>query len=216
MSLKKIFFTVVVAAAASAFSPRTASADWTLTPFVGWNFGGSADVSGNGGVSTTNRFEHKVNYGVSAAAMGKGIIGGEIDFGYSPNFFANTVGNNGFNFSSDNNVMTLTGNVIVGIPAGGHGAQVRPYAVGGVGLIRQRVGAGPDASGNLFNVNSKNDFGYDLGAGVMGFFTQNVGLRGDVRYFRSFQGSTSPDSVTGLALSGFHFWRGSVGVALKF
>ena len=214
MSLNKIFITVVVAAI-SALSPRAASADWTLTPFVGWNFGGSADVSGNGGVSTSNRFEHKVNYGVSAAAMGKGRISREIGFGYSPNFFANTVGQ-GFQFSSDNNDMTLTGNVIVGIPAGGHGAQVRPYAVGGVGLIRQRVGAGPGASGNLFEVNSKNDFGYDLGAGVMGFFTQNVGLRGDVRYFRSFQGSSNPDSVTGLALSGFHFWRGSVGVAFKF
>jgi opacity protein-like surface antigen len=214
MSLKKILITVVVAAAASALSPRTASADWTLTPFVGWNFGGSADVSGNGGVSTVNRFEHKVNYGVSAAAMGKGIIGGEIDFGYSPNFFANTA-NPGFQFASSNNVTTLTGNLIVGIPAGGHGAQIRPYALGGVGLIRQRVG-GIDGAGNIFDVNSKNDFGFDVGAGVMGFFTQNVGLRGDVRYFRSFQGSSNPDSATGLALSGFHFWRGSVGVAFKF
>ena len=213
MSVRKVLMTGLMIAAVSAAVPRTASADWTVTPFVGWNTGGSADVSGSGGTTSQN-FEHKIDYGVSVTGMGKGVIGGEIDFGYSPNFFANTTGK-GFQFASSNNVTTLTGNLIVGIPAGGHGAQIRPYAVGGVGLIRQRVG-GVDGSGNLFDVNSKNDFGFDAGAGVMGFFTQNVGVRGDVRYFRSFQGSTSSDSVTGLALSGFHFWRGSVGLALKF
>jgi hypothetical protein len=49
----------------------------------------------------------------------------------------------------------------------------------------------------------------------MGFFNSNVGIRGDVRYFRSFRGSDS-DSLTGLALSDFNFWRGSVGVSFKF
>jgi opacity protein-like surface antigen len=210
MSLNKCLITVVIAAATSAFSPRTASADWTLTPFVGWNFGGSADVSGSSGVSTKNKFAHKADYGVSATWMGRGIVGTEIDFGYSPSFFANTAAS-GFKFASDSNVTTLTANLIVGVPAGGHAAAVRPYAVGGVGLIRQRVG---DANG-LFDVESKNDFGFDAGAGVMGFFSQNVGLRGDVRYFRSFRGAPS-GSVTGLALSDFHYWRASAGVAFKF
>jgi hypothetical protein len=50
----------------------------------------------------------------------------------------------------------------------------------------------------------------------MGFFSTNVGIRGDVRYFRTFSGSSDSDSVTGLALSDFNFWRGSVGVSFKF
>ena len=66
----------------------------------------------------------------------------------------------------------------------------------------------------LFSVSSKNDFGYDIGGGVMGFFSTNIGLRGDIRYFRSFNGST--DNVTGLGLSDFRFWRGSLGLSLKF
>jgi hypothetical protein len=66
----------------------------------------------------------------------------------------------------------------------------------------------------LFDVNTKNDFGFDVGGGVMGFFNTNVGIRGDVRYFRSFSGSS--DNVTGLGLSEFSFWRGSVGVSFKF
>ena len=68
--------------------------------------------------------------------------------------------------------------------------------------------------GGLFDVASKNDFGFDVGGGVMGFFSQNVGIRGDVRYFRSFSGSS--DNLTGLAVSDFNFWRGSVGVSFKF
>jgi opacity protein-like surface antigen len=167
-------------------------------------------VSGNGGVSIKNRFAHKANYGVSAAYMGKGIVGGEVDFGYSPNFYANTTAT-GFQFANSNNVTTLTGNVIVGVPVGGLGASVRPYAVAGLGLLRSRVG---DAAG-LFNVSSKNDFGFDVGGGVMGFVTQNVGLRGDVRYFRGFKGAPS-DSATGLALGNFNFWRASGGVTFKF
>jgi opacity protein-like surface antigen len=212
MCVRKSLVTVSFALAALVAGTRPASADWTLTPFVGWNFGGSADVNGSGGTSAGNKFEKKIDYGVSLAAMGGGAVGFEVDFGYSPNFFeTGTAGNNDFRFTNDSNVTTLTGNAIVGIPIGGkRGGSVRPYVVGGVGLIRTNV---QDAA-ELFSVNTKNDFGFDVGGGVMGFFSSNVGLRGDVRYFRGFNGSS--DNVTGLGVSDFHFWRGSVGVSFKF
>lgn len=210
MVVRKWVLSGVMIAAATVAVPRTASADWVVTPFVGWNTGGSADVSGSNGNTTSSTFEHKVDYGVSITGMGKGIVGGELDFGYSPNFFATNTSNNGFQFTNTSNVTTLTGNLIVGVPVGGHGAQIRPYAVGGVGLIRSNV---RDAGG-LFDVTTKNDFGFDVGAGVMGFFSQNVGLRGDVRYFRGFRGTN--DNTTGLGLSNFNFWRASLGVSFKF
>jgi hypothetical protein len=211
MSVRKWLLTASICIVALAAAPRTASADWTLTPFVGVNFGGSADIAGNGGASVENKFEKKIDYGVSLAGMGAGAIGFEVDFGYSPNFFeSGTASNNAFEFTNDSNVTTLTGNLIVAAPIGGqHGAAIRPYAVGGVGLIRQNV---QDATG-FFDVTTKNDFGFDLGGGVMGFFNTNIGLRGDVRYFRSFNGS---DNVSGLGLSNFHYWRGSLGVTFKF
>ena len=84
--------------------------------------------------------------------------------------------------------------------------------VGGVGLIRTNV----DDIGSVFDVNTKNDFGLDVGGGVMGFFSKNVGLRGDIRYFRGFRGTSDSGSVTGLTLSDFKFWRGSLGVSFKF
>ena len=139
---------------------------------------------------------------------GAGPFGFEVDFGYSPNFFETSVSTSGFEFTNKSNVTTLMGNLVVGSNKGG----VRPYAVAGVGLLRTNV---QDAA-ELFSVNTKNDFGLDVGGGVMGFFSNNVGLRGDVRYFRGFRGTSDSDNLSGVTLSDFHFWRGSVGVSFKF
>jgi opacity protein-like surface antigen len=211
MALRRGLVIAALIAAVSAVSPRTASADWVFTPFLGWNFNGSADVQGAGGTTFSDKFEKKIDYGFSLASMGAGAVGFEIDFGYSPNFFETGTVGSGFDLANDSNVTTLTANAIVGIPIGGQrGGSVRPYIVGGVGLIRSNLG---DA-GDLFDVQSKNDFGFDVGGGVMGFFNSNVGIRGDIRYFRTFSGSD--ETVTGLGLSDFNFWRGSVGVSFKF
>ena len=211
MSVRKCLVTAGMVVLATTAAPQRASADWVITPFVGWNFKGAADVS-DGGASFENKFERKIDYGVSIAGMGAGAVGFEIDFGYSPNFFeSGTASNNAFEFTNDSNVTTLTGNAIVAIPIGGQrGGSVRPYLVGGVGLIRTNV---QDAS-EFFDVSTKNDFGFDVGGGVMGFFNSNVGIHGDVRYFRTFSGSD--ENVTGLGVSDFNFWRGSVGVSFKW
>jgi opacity protein-like surface antigen len=206
MCVRKWLITAAIFTVALAAAPRPASADWTVTPFLGWNFGGSADVNGTGGSTFSNKFEKKLDYGVSLTSMG-GPIGFEVDFGYSPNFFeTSTATVDSFQFTNKSNVTTLTGNLVIGAHAGA----VRPYAVAGVGLIRTNV---QDVA-EVFSVSTKNDFGLDIGGGVMGFFSDNVGLRGDVRYFRGFQGSS--DNVAGLGLSDFKFWRGSLGVSFKF
>jgi hypothetical protein len=54
-----------------------------------------------------------LDFGASLGWMGAGVIGAELDFGYSPNFFENTNGNSNFEFG-DSNVTTLMGNVVVG------------------------------------------------------------------------------------------------------
>ena len=71
------------------------------------------------------------------------------------------------------------GNVIVGYPFKGF----NPYIVGGIGWFRTKVNTFDD----LFDFEStENEFGMDLGAGAMGFVNDNWGLRGDVRWFYSF------------------------------
>ena len=205
--MQKWLLRITIAAAALTAAARPASADWTITPFVGWNFGGSADVNaGAAGQNTSTKFKHKADFGVSIAGVGSGAVGFELDFGYSPNFFETTTPDTAFQLSSDSNVTTLMGNLLIGA----HGGAVRPYVVGGVGLIRTRV----QDVGGLFDVSSKNDFGFDVGGGVNGFFTDNIGIRGDIRYFRGVRGSD--EDLAGLGVSDFRFWRASAGVSFKF
>jgi hypothetical protein len=199
MSLRKIFLAASLVAAASAAAPSRASADWLFTPFIGQTFSGSADVPTTG-AAFKDEFARKLNYGATLGWMGAGIIGFEADFGYSPNFFRDDGGNI---FAGDSNVTTLMGNLVVGAPLG----FVRPYASGGIGLLKSSV----DNATQFLNA-SRNDLGYDLGGGVI--VGGKVGLRGDLRYFRSLQ-SNDANSVD-FSLGSFRFWRGTVGVTFKF
>jgi len=150
-------------AIALVLAPTPARADGFVTPWIGSAFNSNID---NG----------QTTFGVSAGGMGAGIIGGEFDFGYSPSFFGTK------SDFGNNTVMNLMGNVIIGIPIGGqHGAGIRPYVVGGLGLIRSQIDGGTFAN----VASSENMFGWDAGGGVMGYFTNHVGLRGDVRYLRA-------------------------------
>jgi opacity protein-like surface antigen len=106
------------------------------------------------------------------------------------------------------------GNVIVGVPIGGqHGGGVRPFVSGGLGLIRTQIDGG-NLTG-AFDVSSSNNmFGWNLGAGVMGYFNDHFGLRGDVKYLRSFEDTNTGINVLD-STGQFHFWRLAAGVVIR-
>jgi len=208
MSAGRLFLSGVVAVMALAGTPTRASADWLFTPFVGSVFGGKANFGDFNDFE--DEVERRVTFGGSLGWMGNGILGAEVDFGFSPNFFENTAGSGDFAFG-DSNVTTLMGNVIVGTPVGGQrGPGLRPYASGGVGLIKSKVDGG-----TFFDDLDTSDFGINVGAGLHGFFNDNIGIRGDVRYFRSLQ-DNEPDDEFDLALADFDFWRATVGITFRF
>ncbi len=202
MSLRKSLLSASLVALVAVAAPSRAAADWLFTPFIGSTFGGNAEVGGTGD-SYKNEFERRLNYGATLGWMGGGIIGFEADFGYSPNFFSDASSDK-FNLVGDGNVTTLMGNLVVGAPLG----PVRPYASGGVGLLKSKV----DNASQFLNA-SRNDLGYDAGAGVM-VLGGNIGLRGDLRYFRSLQ--SNDNNSLDFSLGNFKFWRGTVGVTFKF
>jgi len=209
MALRKFAITSALALMVFAGAPAKASADWLFTPFFGINWGGTAEFTDFGG-DFEDEFEQKMNFGASLSWMGAGAFGFEVDFGFSPNFFQNTTGDDDFEFG-DSNVTTLMANLKVGVPIGGQtGGGIRPYASGGLGLIKSRI----DDPDDLFELNST-DWGFNVGGGVTGFFTDNFGLQGDVRYFRSLQ-DNEPDDEFDLALGSFNFWRGTVGLVFRF
>ena len=55
----------------------------------------------------------------------------------------------------------------------------------------------------------------NLGGGLIGFFSQGAGIRGDVRYFRNMT-DPEPDAEIDLDLGDFSYWRGTVGLVLRF
>jgi opacity protein-like surface antigen len=179
-----------VSALLLVMSAGPARADVVLTPYVGSLFGGDLPDS-------------KAAYGVSAAFMGAGIIGGEVGFNYSPSFVPRTL------TSPSVAQMSLMGNLIVGVPMGGDSASVRPYVTGGAGLFR----ATAKDSDFLDRINS-NDFAVNVGGGVMAFFSDHVGVRGDIRYFRTLTNKAS-DGLD-FDLGELNFWKFDIGAAFKF
>ena len=112
--------------ASRAWSAAPARADWFLTPYVGVNFGNSADFGDVGDFE--DNLEKRILFGGSATWMGNGIVGAEVDFGWAPNFFEMTTGDADFPFG-DGNVTTLMGNLVIGAPIGGQsGPGLRPLA----------------------------------------------------------------------------------------
>jgi hypothetical protein len=178
--------------------PTLARADGLFIPYLGANF------AGDSGKELSDAIDAKrLNWGLSLGYMGGGVLGFEGDFGYSPDFFG----------SSDiggSSVMTVMGNMILGIPFGGQsGFGVRPYGLVGVGLVRTKV----DVL-EIIEI-ADNQAAWDFGGGVMLLFGP-VGVRADLRYFRSF-GDVDFFGLDFLESRGnIDFARGSAGLVLRF
>jgi hypothetical protein len=187
----------LMAALVLVLSPAAARADWLFTPNLGTTFG--ADASGN---------EH-FTYGASIGWMGAGIFGWEADLSYTPEFFE--PGDGDFDPVDNSNVVTAMANAIIGIPIGGQtGGGFRPYFAAGLGMLSREV----QSADSLFNVDS-NEWGFNLGAGAMGFMSDHVGFRGDVRYIRSFE-DLGADNSTPFSAGNFDYWRGTAGVTFRW
>jgi opacity protein-like surface antigen len=192
-SARRLLFAIALLLTTSA----TARADGLFTPFWGWDFGGDAGDCR----SLTPCDPKQTTFGASLGFMVGGIFGLEGDFGYAPHFFGEG------NALSDNHVLTFMGNVLIGAPIG----PVRPYAVGGVGVVHTDINA---STVGLYNAFTNNALAFDVGGGLMVFFSDHVGVRGDLRYMRTFDTiQFAPLQLNNVALQ---FWRGTLGLSLKF
>jgi opacity protein-like surface antigen len=179
-------------------APAPALADGMIVPFIGVNF------AGNSGRQFSRAIDAKrLDWGASFAFMGAGVLGLEADIAHSPDFFGRTdIGGS--------SVPTATGNLLIGIPIGGQtGVGFRPYALAGAGVIRSKV----DALGGVSSV-SDTKAAWDFGGGAMFFFGTHVGLRVDLRYFRTFSPLDLIDIID--SRERLDFARASTGVILRF
>lgn len=161
---RQVLSIAILALLVPAIAPRPAHAQGFVSPLIGYNFGGD---SGCPEISDCD--DKRVNVGVSIGSFGA-LLGGEIELAYANDFFGDIPG-------VSSSVLTLMGNVMVA-PALGF---VRPYGLIGIGLIKSNVEF-PD----LFE-SDNNQFGWDIGGGLIVLFTEHVGVRGDIRYFHAFE-----------------------------
>jgi opacity protein-like surface antigen len=153
----------VVAALLLFGSARQANAQGFVSPFVGYNFGGDS-----GCPEITNCDDKHVNWGLGFGALGS-IVGFEAEFSKTSDFFGSTS-----NQSTD--VVTFMGNLMLAPKVG----PIQPYLEAGIGLIRTSVE-------NVGENSDESQIGWDVGGGVIAFFSRHVGVRGDIRYFHSFE-----------------------------
>jgi|SRR4051812_29723211 opacity protein-like surface antigen len=176
-----------------AAAPREAAAEGFISPFLQTNFGGNA-----GCPRPTNCDDNHLGFGVALGASGN-LLGFEEEISYTPNFFGSVPG-------LETSMLTVTSNLMV-VPKVG---PIRPYGEIGIGLIRSHVGTTP----LTLLQSDTNNFGWDVGGGIMFALAPHVAVRGDLRYFHSLQDWT----FVGINLNGerIDFGRLSGALVVRF
>lgn len=186
---------------ALVLASSSAHAQGFVSPHFGASFGG--DTPG----------KNPISVGGSAGVMA-GLVGFEVDYGFSPDFFPPDHPSGDLHAVGD--LSTLMVNVVIGNFASsdiGGG-----YVSGGVGVIRVMA----DEPDGLYDPRGT-DLGYNFGGGAVGFFNDRVGIRGDVRYFRDARGDDLDASDAGhhsgaraVHFGSFGFFRATIGVIVRF
>jgi hypothetical protein len=181
--------------------PARAAAEWQIKPFFGFTFGGQTTlVDPENGAKGPN-----VVFGVTGLLLGD-VIGIDADFGYARGFFQS--GTQSLVVGSS--ATTLTGNLVVALPRRVTQYTLRPYVVGGAGLmhasIEEGIGGGLNVSSTLPAM--------DVGGGLTGFLSNRIGLNWDIRYFWSIgKGENVGLSFGPEQLS---FWRANMAIAIRY
>jgi hypothetical protein len=187
----KIVWTVL--AFTMLLAPRPAAAQGFIAPFIGFDFGGDAKCP-----EISDCEDKTTNFGVAIGTLGP-VVGFEEEFSYAKDFFGTAPG-------LESSVLTLMSNLVIGPKI----SIVRPYVVGGLGLIKAKVEFTP----NSLLETSTNGLGWDIGGGLI-IASKNIGVRGDIRYFHSFKDL----EVLGFDLGGdtkLDFGRATVGLFIGF
>ena len=178
-----------------------ASADWLIIPFLGTSFAGETTflVLEEGAGS-------RMTLGGSVALIGGGIIGIEADVAHTPKFFE---GDDPLGLFLSSRVTTVSGNLLLAAPLSLTRESLRPYLVGGLGLLQARAS---DAA-QLFPL-EEDRLGLTVGGGAIGFVSDVTGLRFDVRHIKAVSGSDGLLPREGV--SRLSFWRATAGIVIRY
>jgi hypothetical protein len=206
---------VAAAQQTAATTPFPIESHWLASGSLGSDFESAAEDPG-------------VNFAGTIGWLWHGVIGGEFQSNFSPDFQLDAALSPPF-LAEEPSINSYMFNVVGALPlmAGG---QFQPYVSGGGGWFTMNADSTAGDPDIHFDDTST---GWNAGFGAMGFLGQ-LGVRADLRYFRvsgdEFAGFDQSvlrsnhgvvvDDQEGLIdadiLSGMSFWRGNVGVALRW
>jgi hypothetical protein len=180
-----------------------ARAEFFVVPFAGVKFGGSTSIVDLELAAGTTKFV----LGAAALKLGSGFLGFEAEFSNIAGFFENKDLPTGPVVKSGSYVTDFTGSLVFTLPPGATSFGLRPYAVIGAGLIHA-------ASEDYFEVLQvrRTVPAINFGGGALGMFTNNVGVRFDVRHLRSL----TQDAPTGGIGRQISYSRFTTGLLLRF
>jgi hypothetical protein len=187
-------------------SPCVADADWIFAPFIGSTFAGSTALPDLDQGASSSQFI----FGGSAGLWTRGIFGLEGDFSYAPRYFET---DNPLGVITGSNVFTLGGNVVIATPVSVTRESLRPYIVGGLGWMHVSINeVTPIVLPELLG-RARNSVALNFGGGAIGFLTPDVGVRFEVRHFRSLE--HDEEFLTEESQSLLSFWRVTVGIVIS-
>jgi opacity protein-like surface antigen len=180
---------VAVCVAVSLLTARRSEAQGFVGVSYGYNFAGDAGCR-----SATDCRNKNWNWGGSLGALGS-VVGFEAELTHNGQFTGDR--------PNPTKVTTLMGNFMLAPRI----TIVQPYGLLGLGAIRtEATGVGSS---------SQTQIGWTIGGGVIVYVHKHIGLKGDVRYYHSFQVL----NLAGVDLGGSNkvdFGRAAFGVVLKF
>jgi hypothetical protein len=174
---------------------RDLAAQGFLNPFIGATLTSPSPLGGRS----------RTGFGVAFGSIGM-IFGGDFEIAYFPEVIDQTNGVAG------SRAITFAGNTLIGPRI----HNVKIYGAFGAGdtiLSATPLAALTDPS--IENLSS-HYFTLNTGGGVIAFFGHHLGMRGDIRYSRAYGVTFSDLQGSNAAFNHFNFWRGTLGLAVKF
>jgi hypothetical protein len=201
-------FAARVVAVALLLAPAPAAAQWVVTPWAGLDFDGATSfVDFEDGVGDT-----KIALGGSAGWIGDGLFGLEGNVGYTPGLFDRDGVAPAANVVLSSSALVATGDLLVLTPRALVRDTLRPYVLGGLGLMRVQA----LFVGDAFEPLDVRYLALAVGGGAIGRLTDVSSVRFELRRVSNLSYESDHLLVLNERRSRVAFWRVSVGVQLAY
>jgi len=192
--MKLVFVAVVVLTFSAA--QRAEAQGFLINPFFNTTL---TSPSGSGGHT-------KRGFGVAFGTNGK-IFGAETEISYHPEIIDTSLDG-----AAKSKVITFSEDLVFG-PTVGH---VKGYGAVGAGDLHLNVSSLSKLATADAESLSSNYFTINVGGGAIGYITNHLGIRADLRYLRAYGIDFAALESENFSLKHFDFWRLNIGLAAKF